>query len=64
MSRLTSSDRPYTNPARGQRLEMIMPRLTQSQMLAILRESGVPESDARRWIEHDPALAGDTSSDG
>ena len=34
-----------------------MPRLTQSQMLAILCESGVPESEARRWIERDAALA-------
>jgi hypothetical protein len=44
---------------------MVMPRLTHSQMLAILRESGVPENDARRWIEHDATLALDLSnSDG
>jgi hypothetical protein len=41
---------------------MVMPRLTHAQMLAILRESGVPENEARHWIEHDPALALDVST--
>jgi hypothetical protein len=41
---------------------MVMPRLTHEQMLAILRESGVPESDARRWVEHEARLAHDTSA--
>jgi hypothetical protein len=43
---------------------MVMPRLTPSQMLAILRESGVPESDARCWIERDWTLAGEAIVDG
>jgi hypothetical protein len=41
------------------RLETGMPRLTHEQMLAILRESGVPESDARRWVEREARLAHD-----
>jgi len=41
------------------RLEMGMPRLTHEQMLAILREGGVPESDARRWVEREARLAHD-----
>jgi hypothetical protein len=43
------------------RLEM-MPRLTHDQMLAILRESGVPESDARRWVEREARLAVEVSA--
>ena len=38
-------------------LDMGMPRLTHEQMLAILREGGVPESDARRWVEREAGLA-------
>jgi hypothetical protein len=44
------------------RLEMMMPRLTHEQMLAILRESGVPESEARRWVDREARLARDVSA--
>jgi hypothetical protein len=44
------------------RLEMMMPRLTHDQMLAILRESGVPDSEARRWVEREARLALDASA--
>jgi len=39
-----------------------MPRLTHDQMLAILCESGVPESDARRWVEREARLALDVAA--
>jgi hypothetical protein len=55
---LPHDDEPRTKP----RPAMVMPRLTQEQMLAILRESGVPENEARRWIDRDPALALDVSA--
>ena len=41
---------------------MEMPRLSHDQMLAILRESGVPESEARRWVEREARLALDVSA--
>jgi hypothetical protein len=44
------------------RLEMIMPQLSHDQMLAILRESGVPESEARRWVEREARLALEVSA--
>lgn len=44
------------------RSEMVMPRLTHEQMLAILREGGVPESDARRWVDREARLALDAST--
>ena len=44
------------------RLEMMMPRLAHDQMLAILRESGVPESEARRWVEREARLALEASA--
>lgn len=44
------------------RLEMVMPRLTHEQMLAILRESGVPESEARRWVDREARLSSDLSA--
>jgi hypothetical protein len=65
MIRSDSSPLPYTysdQPRAKARPAMVMPRLPHSQMLAILRESGVPENDARRWIEHDATLALDVSS--
>jgi hypothetical protein len=37
---------------------MMMPRLTHAQMLAILREGGVPESEARRWVDREATIAG------
>jgi hypothetical protein len=40
---------------------MMMPRLTPEQMLGILRERGVPESEARRWLEHDATHAADAT---
>lgn len=39
-----------------------MPRLTHEQMLAILRESGVPESEARRWVDREARLALDAAA--
>jgi hypothetical protein len=58
MSKTGSSHPSYLDPARVMpRLEMMMPRLTHEQMLAILRESGVPESDARRWVDREARLA-------
>lgn len=52
------SHRTYADPSRDQtRPTMEMPKLTHSQMLAILRESGVPEEEARRWIEQDATLS-------
>jgi len=63
MSRSELSHRSYNGQAKP-RPTMVMPQLTRSQMLAILRESGVPESDARSWIERDWTLAGDAAVDG
>jgi hypothetical protein len=51
-SHLANHDQNRAKP----RPEMVMPRLTPSQMLAILRESGVPENEARRWIDRDMTL--------
>jgi hypothetical protein len=63
MSRADSNHVPHDDQPRAKpRPEMVMPRLTHAQMLAILRESGVPENEARHWIEHDPALALDVST--
>jgi len=56
MSRLDVSHRAHTDGA-APRFEMGMPRLSHEQMLAILREGGVPESDARRWVEREARLA-------
>ena len=56
MSRLDVSHRPHAEGA-APRFEMGMPRLTHEQMLAILREGGVPESEARRWVEREARLA-------
>jgi hypothetical protein len=39
-----------------------MPRLTHEQMLAILRESGVPENEARRWVDREARLALDAAA--
>jgi hypothetical protein len=41
------------------RYQISTPRLSPVLMLAILREAGVPESEARRWIDNDPTLTGD-----
>lgn len=63
MNRLDASHRPHADQARAKpRLEMVMPRLSQEQMLAILREGGVPESDARRWVEREAKLDRDTAA--
>jgi hypothetical protein len=63
MSRSDSNHVPYNDQPRAKaRPEMVMPRLTQAQMLAILRESGVPENEARQWIARDPALILDVST--
>jgi len=63
MSRSELSHRSYNGQSKP-RPAMVMPRLTPSQMLAILRESGVPESDARCWIERDWTLAGEAAAEG
>ena len=60
MNRLDVGHQARPDQGRSKRrLEMAMPRLTHEQMLAILRESGVPESDARRWVEREVRLAHD-----
>jgi hypothetical protein len=41
---------------------MVMPRLTHEQMVAILREGGVPETEARRWVDREARLAIDVSA--
>lgn len=64
MSRTDLSHRPHPDQKRVMpRIEMMMPRLTHEQMLAILRESGVPESEARRWIDREARLALEDSPD-
>jgi hypothetical protein len=63
MSRSDFSHRSFNEQAKP-RPAMMMPRLTRSQMLAILRESGVPESDARCWIEQDWTLSAEPTVDG
>lgn len=60
MSRTDSSHRPAQQRVTP-RLEMMMPRLTHDQMLAILRESGVPEREARLWVDREARLALDVS---
>jgi hypothetical protein len=62
MNRSDSSHVPYNDQPRAKpRPAMVMPTLTHSQMLAILRESGVPENEARRWIDRDATLTLDIS---
>jgi hypothetical protein len=64
MSPSNLNHRPPADPSRAKvRSEMMMPRLTRSQMLAILCESGVPEGEARRWIERDATLHPQLSPD-
>jgi len=53
MSQQPQSQAPSTKP----RHQVSTPRLSPSQMLAILREAGVPEHEAQRWIDADPSLA-------
>jgi hypothetical protein len=43
------------------RYQISTPRLSAALMLAILREAGVPESEARRWIDDDATLAVDAA---
>lgn len=63
MSRNDSSHRPYADHERATpRLEMAMPQLTHEQMFAILCESGVPENEARRWVDREARLALDVSA--
>jgi hypothetical protein len=62
MSRTDSSHASYREERAMPRLEMVMPRLTHEQMLAILRESGVPESEARRWVDREARLSSDLSA--
>lgn len=58
-----SSHRPAANHDRATPwLETVMPQLTHEQMLAILCESGVPENEARRWVEREASLARDGSA--
>ena len=64
MTRANADHLFYNDQARAKpRPEIAMPRLTYSHMLAILRESGVPENEARRWLAHDASLAADASSE-
>ncbi|HEU4578740.1 MAG TPA: hypothetical protein VFS67_10835 [Polyangiaceae bacterium] len=45
------------------RYQISTPRLSAALMLALLREAGVPESEARRRIDSDPTLAADSTTD-
>jgi hypothetical protein len=42
---------------------MVMPTLSRAQMLAILREGGVPEEEARRRVYRDATYARDLSAE-
>lgn len=44
------------------RYQISTPRLSAALMLALLREAGVPESEARRRIDGDPTLAVDSTT--
>ena len=44
------------------RYQISTPRLSPELMLAILREAGVPESAARRWIDDDATLPVDSAT--
>ena len=44
------------------RYQISTPRLSPVLMLAILREAGVPESEARRWINDDASLSVDSTT--
>jgi hypothetical protein len=57
-----SQQRPFQAPSTKPRHQISTPRLSPSQMLAILREAGVPEHDAQRWIDADPSLAADAAT--
>jgi hypothetical protein len=50
-------DFPSPSPSPKPRYQISAPRLGRSQMLALLREAGVPETEARRWIDAELALA-------
>jgi hypothetical protein len=58
MSRTESTNQKRAMPP----VELVMPRLSYEQMLAILREGGVPESEARLWVAREARLAGDVSA--
>jgi hypothetical protein len=45
------------------RYQISTPRLSATLMLALLREAGVPESEARRRIDGDPTLAVESPGD-
>lgn len=45
------------------RHQISTPRMSASQMLAILREAGVPEHEAQRWIDADPSFAVDAATE-
>src|SRR5262245_8467151 len=65
MSRTDSSHTLHPDQPRAMaRLEMVMPRLTDEQMVAILREGGVPEDEANRWVEREARLAHEVSASG
>jgi hypothetical protein len=62
MNRTDSSHPAYPDQQRVMPRLEVMPQLTHDQMLAILRESGVPESEARRWVEREARLALEVSA--
>jgi hypothetical protein len=59
-SKLEMNQQPHVQSLSPKpRYQISAPRLSPALMLAILREAGVPESEARRWIDDDTALAVD-----
>jgi hypothetical protein len=58
MNRQPQLEAPSPKP----RYQISMPRLSPPEMLAILREAGVPEHEARRWIGDDPTLASEAAA--
>jgi len=59
MSQQPQFQAPTTKP----RHQISTLQVSPSQMLAILREAGVPEQEAQRWIDADPSLAADTATE-
>jgi len=53
----------FQAPSNKPRHQISTLRLSASQMLAILREAGVPEQEAQRWIDADPSLTSDAATE-
>jgi hypothetical protein len=53
----------FQTPSKKPRHQIRTLRLSPSEMLAILREAGVPENEAQRWIDADPSFAVDAATE-